>query len=328
MRYKDRFKVKRLFVLGAGASYSATTPLSKKGKATNHAPLDSNFLKTINELEIVRPAWIAKSKKIINSKWLDKTKSLEEFGLEEAIIRQLGHIEFVDEIDKRKNMGLTTKFDYLNHLSHLIAAILIKSKENSHRNYKVFVSKVFPSKTKIDEQRARIITFNYDCLIDKYLTERFKVNRLYFDRVKENKSDSDIRRASNKFDHPILIKLHGSINWRCSTEEFKKIIDGHDGNELYKIESIWLSDTLPNPGDSTSPLIMPPLPVKPITDIKLFQFLWTKAYEYLHEAEEMVICGYSLPETDRLAMSLFSNFKNNKLNHVTVVDPNPEIMKK
>jgi hypothetical protein len=71
-----------------------------------------------------------------------------------------------------------------------------------------------------------------------------------------------------------------------------------------------------------------PLPQKPITQIRLFCFLWTLAYEYLHEARELIICGYSLPETDKLAHSMFSNFANKKLKSITIVDPNPYIMHK
>jgi hypothetical protein len=85
---------------------------------------------------------------------------------------------------------------------------------------------------------------------------------------------------------------------------------------------------LPSPDDGESPLIIPPLPDKPITTISLFRFFWTKAYEYLHEAEELVICGYSLPEADRMATSLFGNFSNSRLKRITIVDPNPTIISK
>lgn len=53
-----------------------------------------------------------------------------------------------------------------------------------------------------------------------------------------------------------------------------------------------------------------------------------KAYEYLHEAEEIVICGYSLPDADRLAQSMFATFSNKSLRSVTIVDPNPGILSK
>lgn len=87
-------------------------------------------------------------------------------------------------------------------------------------------------------------------------------------------------------------------------------------------------DGSPRPDDAVYPLMIPPLLVKPITSISLFQYLWTVAYEYLHEAEQVTVCGYSLPEADRLAWSLFGNFSNKGLRLVQVVDPNPAVMNK
>jgi hypothetical protein len=60
----------------------------------------------------------------------------------------------------------------------------------------------------------------------------------------------------------------------------------------------------------------------------LFQFLWTKAAEYLSKCEELIICGYSLPATDSLAGSLFGSFENQKIQSVTIIDPSPEILMK
>ena len=73
---------------------------------------------------------------------------------------------------------------------------------------------------------------------------------------------------------------------------------------------------------------MPPIPDKPMTKIRLFEFLWTRACEYLHEAENITICGYSLPDTDSLAMSLFGNLSNTRLKRVTVIDPDPSILQR
>jgi len=92
---------------------------------------------------------------------------------------------------------------------------------------------------------------------------------------------------------------------------------------------IWYADngTL-SPSDSISPFIVPPLPTKPITDFRILRFLWTKAYEYLHEAKEIIICGYSLPSTDHLAYSMFSNFVNRNIQKVTIVDIDTQVLGK
>ena len=66
---------------------------------------------------------------------------------------------------------------------------------------------------------------------------------------------------------------------------------------------------------------VPPLPSKPITSIQLFNWLWMQAYEYLHEARELIIVGYSLPAADQMADSLFGSFVTTRLEGVVVVDP-------
>ena len=83
---------------------------------------------------------------------------------------------------------------------------------------------------------------------------------------------------------------------------------------------------IPHPEDDRCPLIIPPLPAKPVTSVRLFSYLWTRAYEYLYEADEIVICGYSLPSADQLAVSMFSNFTNRHLRRVTIVDPSPDVL--
>ena len=46
----------------------------------------------------------------------------------------------------------------------------------------------------------------------------------------------------------------------------------------------------------------------------------------MHEAEELIICGYSLSQADNLATSLFSNFENKRIGTIKVIDPNPEVL--
>ncbi len=107
---------------------------------------------------------------------------------------------------------------------------------------------------------------------------------------------------------------------------FSRIVEGKGTNQYV---DVWYEKSgTPSPDDNDSPLIIPPLPSKPVMSIGLFRFLWTKAFEYVHEAEEMILCGYSLPDADRFALSLFSNFTNSRLKKVTVVDPDPSILGK
>lgn len=321
---EKRHKVRRLFVLGAGASYSVSRGIRSEVLTT--CPLDANFCQQIVQIQTTRPHWVANSRNKVVKAWKDYSP-ITTFGLEAAIQRQLGNLEFLKAIHARRSTGAVEPAVYLNHISHLIAYVLGKAKENKKEIYRQFALKVFPKSVAKDKQGDRIITFNYDTLLDQWLLRRFKSRRIYFDRIKKKPEGSGKR--TELFDHPFLVKLHGSTNWRCSTSEFKKIIAHNPKGEDYNIKNIWHS-TSPSPSadDNESPLIIPPLPDKPITTISLFRFLWTKAYEYLHEAEELVICGYSLPEADRLATSLFGNFSNTRLRKITIVDPNPTIISK
>jgi hypothetical protein len=324
-RKENRLNVRRLFVLGAGASHSAST--SAGGSPERRTPLDKDFCRMISELDPDRPVWVGPAREYIVREWKDHVP-FEEFGLEQAIIRQLGHLEFIDAIHPRRRNTAVTDFKYLNRLSHLICFTLRRGREKKDGPYRHFAEEVFPEEQAFGQLRDRVITFNYDELLDKHLLSRFDIRQVYFDRLCETQSSVD-RRAEH-YPNPLVVKLHGSVNWRCSTEEFENIVRNvSNDNAQYWIKSIWYSQVgTPSPEDDSSPLIMPPLPVKPITRIKLFCFLWTKAYEYLHEAEELVICGYSLPDADRLAQSMFANFANKSLRAVTIIDPNPTILSK
>lgn len=325
-RPENRLKVKQLFVFGAGASYSASSGSGKS--ATGMSPLDKDFCARISTLDYERPAWVKDAKDYLTSHWKDHV-AFQSLGLEQALLKQLSHLEFINAIHKRKRTDGVNEATYLNHLAHIVCFILSKCRETKNEPYKKLVKHLFPTTLKADDHKNRIITFNYDVLADSHLVKRFGVERVYFDKM--GSEQGECRRNKGKFNNPFLLKLHGSINWRMDTGEFNKMITPKLNTEedSYFIKSVWHdAKDLPSPDDNISPVIMPPLPIKPITTIKLFNFLWTKAYEYLHEAEELIICGYSLPEGDRLAISLFSNFTNKNLQKVTVIDPEPSILKK
>jgi hypothetical protein len=257
--------------------------------------------------------------------WIDHN-DFAGMGLEEAIIRQLSHMRYFDSIHPRRRRSITPA-EFVDLIAHLITFILRSSRESSAHAYRRLVSRLFPiGEPRKRREENRIVTFNYDALVDEHLLARFSPERVYFDRIKR-KRDQGARRTVLT-EEPLLVKLHGSVNWRCETDEFKRIINGErlDG-ESYWISSVWFDNKrCPSPEDSESPCIIPPTPDKPLTKLSLFQFLWSRAAEYLSQAREIVICGYSLPDTDPLALSLFGNVQNSRLQRITVVDPNPAIL--
>jgi hypothetical protein len=243
-------------------------------------------------------------------------------GLESSIIKRVSHYDALSAIYKEKSRKKVSNSEYLNWLSHLITDYLMKCKSNRTGNTRKFVDAVFPPKPRdFKELNNRIITFNYDLIIDRVLLERgWSKQKIYFDRIVRQQADNTRRNFKDAFPDPLLLKLHGSINWRCSQQDFENIING-ESNSKDKI-TIWTDDTKsPSPDDGHSPLIIPPIPNKPITATPIFRHLWTNAFEYLHEAKKIVIVGYSCPQTDVMARSIFTQFTNKTTTDIYIIDP-------
>ena len=327
----NRHKVTTLFILGAVASKSITK--NNKPNSETTTPLDFEFTGRIASVESKRNhKWVNESKKRVIEKFLYHTK-FHELGLERAISQQISDLDFLKAINPRRGNQNVDPIDYLEDVTHLISYILFKARIRDTRILEKFISKYFDYD---DPQHCpnRIITFNYDTLIDSYLLRKFKnPQSVYFDSILHSQNS---KKSKIDYSHPIILKLHGSTNWKCTKTEFKKIFEQNDATIIDKsktktyntegchyIEKIWVDKKLENPGNDIFPLIIPPIPDKPITNVSIFRYLWTYAFEYLSECQEVVVSGYSLPDTDSLATSLFSKFKNTRLKKLTIIDPSP-----
>lgn len=324
---KNRLQVERLAVLGAGASFAASRPLSAQGKVDSTAPLDNQFCLRIANYTCQRPAWANDLRDLITNGWC-YPKPMTELGLETAILRQLGHLDFLSAIKPSKARNCPDPIEYLDWMTHLITLILAKSNENSRGLYAKIAGSMFKPNKGYDNPGNRIITFNYDMMFDKYLLKRSNLSarKIYFDSIKTRAGRLEENDQKEKYDNPLLLKLHGSVNWRTPTTEYRRILGDRPEDAGERIDPVWFEKTRATVSttDEISPCIVPPLPNKPITEISLFKYLWTKAAEYLSTAKEIAIIGYSLPPTDNLAMSLFADFDNPRLSNVIVVDPNPQ----
>ena len=232
-------------------------------------------------------------------------------------------MKFAEAIRPRRSKNASSFENYVNNVSHLIAFYLRRAREGREGLYSRFTNSHFTSNAK----KNRIITFNYDDVLDNILLREHQAKNLYFSKIEHGRS----RKPKDKIsEFPLLLKLHGSVNWNCHTDQFKSVISNAENTEspLF-LDDVWLRlKGCPAPDDEWSPCIIPPIEAKPITSVSLFRFLWTRACEYLHECRELIVCGYSLPPTDALAASLFKEFNNKRLKTVTVVDPDPAIMSK
>ena len=101
MRNKQRrLPVDKLFVLGAGASYSATRSSAKNRAAEKQAPLDKDFTRIIAELNVERPIWVNNSVQLVRRAWRDPN-DFTSLGLEEAILTHAANMDFVGAIRRR-----------------------------------------------------------------------------------------------------------------------------------------------------------------------------------------------------------------------------------
>ena len=327
----NRRKINRLYILGAGASHALTQGQS----ASRVAPLDVQFCGRISDLkECKRPLWVSEAAERIEKEYLHHIE-FQYSGLEELIRQQISDYEFIGSIHPRRSRGKRSKEEYLNDVVHLVAYVLSRSRAKDKTLLDAWLEKYLKG-SEGRSTKNRIISFNYDTLIDDILLKWHTPQHVYFDNIWDSVNEVP-RRLNGRY--PLLIKLHGSINWRCAKSEYKKLFDSAAGTSESKtntyntkgchyIDKMWLDSRLCRPDDNATPLIIPPLPQKPITSIAIFRYLWTYAYEYLYEAKNIVVAGYSLPPADTMAVSLFSKFKNTTINNLTIIDPNEEVLGK
>jgi hypothetical protein len=162
------------------------------------------------------------------------------------------------------------------------------------------------------EERASVITFNYDDLLDRALflaTRKIHGYRGW---------DPDIgygflcRGATqllgggvyaSEMQSTIVLKLHGSVNWRARLGAAKP----------YSIDSICHTEDWDEEEDEfvdvhleREPFIVPPVMQKAsLVNEPLLRFLWSRAFRLLGQADRIIFLGYSFPPTDLAARFLF-----------------------
>jgi len=181
MRTKARrFNVEKLFVLGAGASYAATQPNKFKRfdlPPIKQTPLDKNFTAVMSKLNVEKTGWVNDSVGLILSNWKDQ-KPFGKCGLEEAIQAHAANLKFINAIKPRRKGRNDPEFEeYVRHLVHLIVFQLRRCREGSQKLYSEFADLFFGDL----ETENRIITFNYDDVLDKSLRAKgHALQNLYF----------------------------------------------------------------------------------------------------------------------------------------------------
>lgn len=197
-----------------------------------------------------------------------------------------------------------------------------------------------------DIESAKVITFNYDLLVELAWRVYGVVGRNY--DVYVAPYPASITPIEAKVGRPApsapigalqLLKLHGSLNWRYSGPDSPPgdiIYDLGINGRVYAETMGWNTESLrPRSYDEAEgwaadrdPMIVPPATVKsPYYNNRTLQELWTIAAEALRNARELVIMGFSLPQTDLLVSSLLmTNLRKDIL--ITPVDYSDAIVKR
>jgi len=172
-----------------------------------------------------------------------------------------------------------------------------------------------------DGKKSRVITFNYDTLIERAaVTSSKHLERIYPIRL------TDVRRASTFGAGPgesfHLLKLHGSVNWYYSGAP------SYQGEVLYlAVVEGWGAAVGGNEAESLLaardklPLIVPPTTEK----VSYFQHesirqVWFQASQAIQAAERVHMVGYSLPETDLGVRFLLHHSSQTGKKHLLLVN--------
>lgn len=188
--------------------------------------------------------------------------------------------------------------------------------------------------SKLTTNELSIITTNYDVMIEFILSKLGWHCYLpgEWDAVVDEKHTMSDQMCSENKTHPLLCKLHGSLNWYFEPNDVTKfqvenaILGGDYIEEPLHHKHIYLPKvSFGNYKPISTPLIVPPTLFKMQT-IPTFRVIWNEAGKALEEAEKLVFIGFSFPESDTyiryfLAANLFENVD---LRTIEIVDPNAD----
>lgn len=320
---------KTVYVLGAGASFHTGAPLLKDFLVTSRFLLESGVQLQYKEA----------FEKVF--KWIDSLRGSAyyvDFDLD-----NLEHLFSLAEM--KKQLSFDDGLNLFKDLRYLIMETLdntCKLRWHSDKlwpdvvysNYINMLTKLNTERSKYNEQgnfqNDVIITFNYDLMLDF---------AMFWGRKGINYClDSKATPESYK-----LLKLHGSLNWaKCNIcDNSVQILDPvplakgsnlppkfDDGTE----EDYWsfkmVTGVLRETGCSScktagtlDPIIIPPTWSKTVGNSPIAN-VWKSAVEEIQSAFQIIVIGYSMPQTDTFFQYLLTLglAKNNNLHRVIVIN--------
>ena len=156
------------------------------------------------------------------------------------------------------------------------------------------------------------ITFNYDDFLDEALEGAGRWNPYWgYGFVCPSSQDTVSRFAYPRHISALLLKLHGSVNWRPKLGYASPVaIDSITHHQEWG-DQRW-GDMLPGETAGSGHLEPEPVMVPPVlsksglVEQAVLRLVWSLAFARLEAAHEVTFIGYSFPATDMAARTLFS----------------------
>lgn len=297
---------KRVLVLGAGASRS----VSYANKVDYASPLDSDFFDLLQRRSVrpdpeSDPESVQRDTEAIQGVlnrvrllpadyWRSMERAFYTMHLRVYMAQKLG-LDPVDDSDEALLADFARSVQALLRVAH---------GKKVCRHHRAFI--------KYLAHPDCIISFNYDLVVERALRLKWQ-NKSEFGPCIYGFADE-----SGKYKGPLVLKLHGSSNWKVLSE------DSEDGFEVRTKSWDDLSLTpgyRGHLGKGTRYPIFLPFWDKRI-DEGAWLNLWKKAYNVLSKATDVIVWGYSLPFTDVKTQQLFLLALGEKQNfNLCVIDP-------
>ena len=198
------------------------------------------------------------------------------------------------------------------------------------------------------------LTFNQDLVIEKALNNAVQTRsyelipwNLAFSYAMPFASIISSTNQSTPFvsssTHSIeVLKLHGSLNWvytaRSGTDPRNSIRNPQGklrciNDQEVGLGRLTLTASKPNKRGrrvDLIPLVVPPIYEKASRYQAVLRPVWDRARDALGRADELIVFGYSFPDTDFAARTMLRHtyFKNDGLRDVHVIDIDPAVASK
>jgi NAD-dependent SIR2 family protein deacetylase len=292
-----------VFILGAGASQQAGVPLMgnfldvayELGRSAIEKRAESPFTSVFEAIESLQTVF-AKS-------YLDLTNLETVFGAFEMakLLGRLGNLP----TSKVEQLPTQMRRVILDTVQETTQFLFSDKQFIPPRPYSEFVSLL----NSCEDQRlsTAVLTFNYDLGLDY----------AFHSHMKEVTYGLSNEQSKNGFP---LLKLHGSINWAACSKcnavipwKLDSFFSTHHWNawQSPKTGKLNIAKYFPelkhceNESVHSDPVIVPPTWNKSQYHSAIGE-VWRKAAEELESAEDIFICGYSLPNSDHFFHHLFA----------------------